>query len=91
MFYPQYSLSAQFRLYDASTAGKYVKGARGVVRRTITEIDETVGLPQIGRGITTGTQRQLRRLLESDSVGGDPIGNVVPSVHLLNQRIISMV
>lgn len=41
-FYPQYSLSAQFRLHDASAAGKYVKGARGVVRRAVTEIDETV-------------------------------------------------
>lgn len=68
-----------------------MKGARGVVRRAITEIDETVGLPQIGSGVTAGAQRQLRRLLESDGVGGDPIGNVVPSVHLLNHRIISMV
>lgn len=42
-FYPQYSLSAQFRLHDASAAGKYVKGARGVVRRAVTEVDETVG------------------------------------------------
>lgn len=66
-----------------------MKGARGVVRRAITEIDETVALPQIGRGVTAGAQRQLRRLLESDGVGGDPIRNVVPSVHLLNHRIIS--
>lgn len=68
-----------------------MKGGRGVVRRTVAEIDETVGLPQIGRGVTAGAQRQLRRLLESDRVGGDPIGNVVPRVHLLNRRIISMV